>query len=168
MNKVICFHNPDEPNGWLSNWHLSDFTLDGITYTSMEQYMMYRKALLFGDERMQQAIMDTTDTARIKAYGRKVTPFNAVIWNGMRQIIIYEGLYAKYSQNEELKARLLSTGDQLLAECAVEDKIWATGISMKDERRSEMAEWTGQNLLGFATMLVRDKIRREGVYESGR
>ena len=24
---VICFHNPDEENGYLSNWYLSHFTV---------------------------------------------------------------------------------------------------------------------------------------------
>lgn len=43
---VICFHNPEEENGYLSNWYLSDFTINNIKFTSMEQYMMYSKALL--------------------------------------------------------------------------------------------------------------------------
>ena len=161
MKQVICFHNPDEPNGWLSNWYLSDFALFGVTYTSMEQYMMYQKALCFGDEAMQQVIMQTTDTAKIKAFGRQVTPFDPIVWNGIRQIVVYEGLYAKYSQNEMLKARLLSTGSALLAECSVQDNIWAVGVGMQDERRFEMSSWTGQNLLGFATMLVRERLRKE-------
>lgn len=44
---VICFHNPEEENGYLSNWYLSDFTIKNIKFTSMEQYMMYSKALPF-------------------------------------------------------------------------------------------------------------------------
>ena len=48
--KVICFHNPDEENGYLSNWALSEFTVNGITFSSMEQYMMYQKAACFKDE----------------------------------------------------------------------------------------------------------------------
>ncbi len=40
MNEMICFHNPDEENGRLSNWYLSDMTVDGIVFSSMEQYMM--------------------------------------------------------------------------------------------------------------------------------
>ena len=39
---VICFHNADEENGYLSNWYPSAFTLKGIDFSSMEQYMMYR------------------------------------------------------------------------------------------------------------------------------
>lgn len=160
--KVICFHNPDEENGWLSNWYLSDFTLYGVAYTSMEQYMMYQKALTFNDGDMQERIMATTDASRIKEYGRMVKGYNNTVWNGMRQIIIYEGLYAKYSQNEDLKERLLATGDTMLAECAVNDRIWGNGLSMSDEKRYDMSSWQGENLMGFTTMLVRDKLRREG------
>ena len=29
---MICFHNPEEENGYLSNWYLSDFTVEGITF----------------------------------------------------------------------------------------------------------------------------------------
>ena len=49
MRKIVCFHNPEEINGYLSNWYLSDFEIDGIAYSSMEQYMMYQKASLFHD-----------------------------------------------------------------------------------------------------------------------
>ena len=64
MQKIICFHNPDEENGWLSNWYPSMFTVDGITFTSMEQYMMYKKAEVFGDEDIKKEIMSTDDVAR--------------------------------------------------------------------------------------------------------
>ena len=44
MTDIICFHNPDEENGYMSNWYISPFTVDGVTFSSMEQYMMYQKA----------------------------------------------------------------------------------------------------------------------------
>ena len=46
---IICFHNPDEENGYLSNWYISYFKVDDIEFSSMEQYMMYRKAVCFND-----------------------------------------------------------------------------------------------------------------------
>ena len=61
MQKIICFHNPEEENGWLSNWYLSRFTVDGITFSSMEQYMMYMKAEVFGDDDIKKEIMSTDD-----------------------------------------------------------------------------------------------------------
>lgn len=161
MKKVICFHNPDEDNGYLSNWYLSDFRWNGRDFTSMEQYMMYRKAVLFGDAETAAEIMAVSDVGRIKALGRSVRNYDDIIWNGMRQVIIHEGLLEKFRQNDDLKDRLLATQNHILAECAVQDRIWGIGLSMKDERRFDLAKWQGQNLLGFSLMLVRDALRKE-------
>lgn len=62
---VICFHNNNEENGYLSNWYPSTFTHNGITFSSMEQYMMYRKALSFGDEKVATQILATDNAAEI-------------------------------------------------------------------------------------------------------
>ena len=64
---VIGFHNPDEPYGFLSNWYLSDFTVDGIAFSSMEQYMMYKKAICFKDKEVAREILATNDVGKIKA-----------------------------------------------------------------------------------------------------
>lgn len=155
MREIICFHNPDEENAYLSNWYLSDFEVDGVRFSSMEQYMMYQKAMTFKDANTAEKIMTESDFAKIKQYGREVSNYDDVVWNGIRQIVVYRGLLAKFTQNEELKRMLKETGDAVLAECAVNDRAWATGISMKDERRFEMDQWRGENLLGFALMQVR-------------
>ena len=154
---IVCFHNPYEENGYLSNWYLSEFECGGITFSSMEQYMMYQKANCFGDIKIAKKILQTTDVAQIKALGRKVSNYNETIWNGKRQILVYNGLCAKF-QNPELKAKLKATGDAVLAECAVRDCIWGSGLSMTDPKRLEMEKWRGQNLLGFALMIVRDAL----------
>ena len=70
---IVCFHNPNEENGYLSNWYLSEFECDGIRFSSMEQYMMYQKANCFGDTKIAEKILETTDVAQIKALGRKVS-----------------------------------------------------------------------------------------------
>lgn len=158
MRKVIGFHNPDEKYGFLSNWYLSDFMAEGIPFSSMEQYMMYKKAVLFEDYETAKEILRTKDVGKIKALGRQVKNYNDVIWNGRRQVIIYQGLLEKFRQNQELKERLLQTGNAILAECAVQDKIWGIGVSMKDERQFTISKWKGQNLLGFALMEVREKL----------
>lgn len=156
--KVVCFHNPDEENGYLSNWYLSAFDADGVQFSSLEQYMMYKKARCFGDEETAAQILSTDDIAYIKKLGRAVRGYDENFWNGVRQIIVYEGLYAKFSQNEELKSKLKATGTSLLAECAVKDTIWGIGLSMKDPDRLTPSKWKGQNLLGYALMMVREKL----------
>lgn len=155
MQNIICFHNPDEINGYLSNWFLSDFTKNDITFSSMEQYMMYQKAKLFQDNDIASKILQTSDAGKIKALGRSVKNYDDTIWNGTRQIIVYEGLLEKFRQNEQLRKKLIETGYAILAECAVQDKIWGIGLSMKNEKRFDMTQWKGQNLLGFSIMIVR-------------
>ena len=156
---IRCFHNPDEENGYLSNWYLSEFKVDSIQFSSMEQYMMYKKAIVFNDTKIAKEILETTDVSKIKALGRQVSNYNDTYWNGVRQIIIYKGLLEKFSRNEDLKKRLLNTGNDILAECAVQDKIWGIGLSMKDVNRWDMEKWRGESLFGVALMMVREELR---------
>ncbi len=132
-----------------------------ISALTMEQYMMYCKAKLFGDENAVSEIMATDNVGRIKALGRAVKNYDETIWNGMRQVLIYRGLVEKFCQNPELKERLLSTDNDILAECAVQDRIWGIGLSMKDAKRFDLSQWNGQNLLGFTLMCVREQIKKE-------
>ena len=156
--KIICFHNPEEENGYLSNWYLSDFEMNGILFTSMEQYMMYQKAVLFQDMVCAEQILSTRDVGTIKAFGRKVSGYQEVIWNGVRQIVVYNGLIEKFKQNGKLCEMLLATDDAILAECAVKDRIWGIGLGMSDKNRFDMNKWRGQNLLGFALGEVRKEM----------
>ena len=138
---------------------MSEFTVNGITFSSMEQYMMYQKAVCFKDEEIAEKILATTDVAVIKALGRQVKGYNDGYWNGVWQLLVYEGLKEKFTQNENLKKLLLDTEDSILAECAVNDRIWGIGLSMKDSNRLEPEKWRGQNLLGYALMMVRERIK---------
>ena len=155
---VICFHNPDEENGYLSNWYHSDFLIDDVEYTSMEQYMMYQKAIRFQDISIAEEILATQDVARIKELGRSVSGYNDNIWSGIRQIVVYEGLKAKFAQNDNLRRQLVETQGAILAECAVKDCIWGIGLSMHDPKRLNPEQWRGKNLLGYTLMMVRDVI----------
>lgn len=158
MMGIICFHNPDEENGYLSNWYPSCFRVDNINYSSMEQFMMYQKAICFKDSDMAAQILAEDDVSHIKQLGRLVERYNDHHWNGVRQIIVYNGLLAKFMQNDNLRAMLLNTQNAVLAECAVKDRIWGIGLSMKDADRFDRSKWKGQNLLGYALMMVREKI----------
>ena len=155
---IVCFHNPNEENGYLSNWYSSKFTVNDVDFSSMEQYMMYKKAVCFGDKDMANKILATDDVAEIKAFGRLVANYNESYWNVVRQIVVFEGLTAKFSQNEDLKAKLKATDNSILAECAVKDRIWGIGLSMNDLDRFQIDKWKGQNLLGYALMMVRERL----------
>ena len=155
---MICFHNPDEENGYLSNWYLSDFCDGSIVFSSMEQYMMFQKAVLFNDVQVAKKILSTMDVRKIKELGRSVHNFNDEIWDRYKEDIVIRGLYMKFSQNADLRYMLLATGTDIIAECAVHDKIWGIGLSMSDPNRFNINKWRGQNLLGKALMVVRETL----------
>ena len=161
MKKVICFNDPIGDTDFLSNWYVSNFEVDGYQYFAMEQYIAHQKALTFGDLEIAQKVMQSFDFEEMKALGRQVRDYDNTVWNGIRQIVVYEGLLAKFGQNKELKQKLLATGDALLAEAEEYDSIWGIGLSMEDENDQNPDAWNGQNLLGFALMQVRQKLTRE-------
>ena len=68
---------------------------DGITFLSMEQFMMYRKAICFCDVSVAAQILAADDAGEIKSLGRKVSNYDEHIWNGVRQIVVYEGLMVR-------------------------------------------------------------------------
>lgn len=121
---------------------------------------MYKKAVCFDDKNTANKILVTDDVAEIKALGRLVANYNESYGNGVSQFIVFEGLLAKFSQNEDLKKQLKATENCFLAECAVRNKIWSIGLSMKgpNPNRFEIDKWNGQNLLGYALIMVCERL----------
>lgn len=157
---AVFFHLPQEPYGFLSNWYLSPFDLDNVHYSSMEQYIMYQKCVLFGDQETAKKVLLTDDPSEQQKLGKLCSGYINGLWAGARQAIAMCGLLAKFSQNADLKERLLDTKDAYLVECAHSDKIWACGIRLNESERFDAAKWTGQNILGFALMAVREIIKK--------
>lgn len=152
---AVFFHLPQEPYGFLSNWYMSPFDLDNIHYSSMEQYIMYQKCILFGDQNTAPKVLLTDDPSEQQKLGKLCSGYINSIWAGARQAIAMRGLLAKFSQSYDMREQLFNTNDAYLVECAHSDKIWACGIRLNESERFDATKWTGQNILGFALMEVR-------------
>ena len=63
-------------NGIYSQWHLAKMNIDGITFNSCEQYMMFKKALLFEDIEIANLILKETNPREQKNWGRKIQNFD--------------------------------------------------------------------------------------------
>ena len=156
--EAVYFHKPEEPYGFLSNWYPSYFTIDDLMFSSAEQYIMFQKCAVFDDMKSALKVLATDDPKLQQAIGRNASGYINSVWAGMRQIVAFRALYAKFSQNKELKEKLLSTGDAVLVECAASDRNWACGIGLYDNLRFDARNWKGRNLLGFALMEVRSRL----------
>ncbi|RPA86870.1 DUF1768-domain-containing protein [Ascobolus immersus RN42] len=164
----IYFYKPDSPNGVFSQWYPSTFTdtfttnsgTSTVTFANCEQYMMYRKALLFApSSEITAQILTTTNPRTLKSLGRKVPDFVEEVWVGQRFGIVRRANLLKFHQNEDLKKQLLRTGERLLVEAAPRDRIWGCGFGTENAEkwRNVEGKW-GLNLLGNALMEAREEL----------
>ncbi len=141
-----------------SQWHPVQFVVRGQRFTCAEQYMMYGKAVLFGDMEVAGSIVASRSPKTQKALGRKVKGFEESRWRSERERIVYEGNHAKFTQNEALLETLLATAGTELVEASPTDRIWGVGLSEEDSRIHDPALWRGQNLLGKVLTRLREDL----------
>jgi ribA/ribD-fused uncharacterized protein len=63
----------------LSQWQRAPFVLGGVTFTHAEQFMMYAKALLFGDREAAALILQAATPREQQAIGRTVRGFDEAV-----------------------------------------------------------------------------------------
>lgn len=142
-----------------SQWWMVPFTVGKDTYKSAEHWMMAGKARLFRDAEMLNEIIACETPGEAKKLGRKVRNWDFEKWNANKFEIVVQGNVHKFSQHPELKAFLLATGDQVIVEASPRDKIWGIGMGKSNPDASNPQKWKGPNLLGFALMETRDRLR---------
>lgn len=142
-----------------SQWYPSVFIVDSISYRTAEHWMMAKKAEFFNDNEVFQKIIAAEKPAEVKALGREVKNFDAVVWEAASFGIVTEGNRHKFSQNKALKSFLLSTGEKVLVEASPSDVIWGIGLPQDAKDATNPHKWRGTNLLGFALMEVRSTLK---------
>lgn len=145
----------------LSQWHMVDFVVDGVTYNCAEQYMMAQKALLFGDTNTYKKIMKSGNPKEHQDYGREVKGFDQSVWDENARKIVFKGNLARFTQNEYQKQHLLSTGTTTLVETSPVDRVWGIGLGKDDPRARSRSTWRGKNWLGQVLTMVREEIKRQ-------
>ena len=141
-----------------SQWYCCQFVVDALTFNCAEQFMMHGKAVLFGDADVAAEIMAADHPRTHKALGRKVKNFDGAVWERERMRIVKDGNRAKFTQNDELLAKLLATNGTTLVEASPYDKIWGIGLGEEDPRAQDPKQWKGQNLLGKILTELRDSL----------
>lgn len=145
-----------------SNWYRPcNITLPGadpehpMFFDNSEAVMMWFKAMLFGDSAIADRIYWLQEPKGVRDLGRLVTGYDQKLWEEHREAVMYETIYAKFSQNDHMKASLLMTENKILVEASPYDTIWGVGLASNDPLVLDEANWRGLNLLGKALMAVR-------------
>lgn len=134
---------------WLSNFHEVDIVFEGKSYPSTEHAFQAAKTY---SEKEREDIRRCSTPAQAKKLGRKVDM--SPDWESGRRLVVMEVITRKKFQDEELRAKLLATGDQEL----VEGNTWG-------DRFWGVCRGKGQNNLGKILMKIRDEIAWDDEYE---
>lgn len=140
MDKINSFKNEYY---FLSNFYSIPVTYNGLTYQNSEAAFQAQKCLT-DEEKVRFTTMNPSEAKRA---GRRVSlrpDWEEIKVNEMSNIV-----YAKFTQNSELKQKLIQTGDAYLEEGNTwGDRIWGT------------VNGNGKNLLGKILMETRDKLNK--------
>jgi|GEM_PF-713368 len=127
---------------FLSNFYNAPVTYEGITYLNNESAFQSAKTCEY-DKRLKFANLDSSSAKR---KGRNIKLKHG--WDIIKFDIMYEICLAKFTQNQDLREKLLATGGEHLEEGNTwGDKIWGT------------VNGIGQNNLGKILMRVREELK---------
>lgn len=128
-----------------------------------EMFMMYAKAIVFGDEAAAEKILAAKTPAACKKLGRTVKNYDDDTWNRYAFDVVVTSNYYKFKSNKTWKKELIDTGDAILVEASSWDKKWGTGMTKEDTKRYivEHDEVPNGNLLGKAIMKVRELLKKD-------
>lgn len=146
----IRFFSPRGRYCELSNFYICAFRdTDGTFFDSVERFFMKRKQEHLDPENTTVGvqIMRAHGPIECKQLGRRLR-YNTS-WEDVREAVMREGVYHKFSQNPVLRDLLLSTHPHDLIEASPYDAFWGEG-----------ALGTGRNRLGVILVDTRKRLWR--------
>ena len=160
--EILFFFSKEPENKEFSNFYETTFTLDGVDYKSAEHAFQAVKAKTFGDEVHFSKILKAKSAQSAKSFGKKVVGFKDDVWTPeKKEDIMKQVVRAKFTQNLDLRKKLVDSGDKILANADSRDKFWGVGTSANTAIAKDPAKWKGENKLGKMLMELRTELRAE-------
>lgn len=130
-----------------------------LEFTSSEQLFMYFKAKFFSDAETAQKILNAETPEEARKLGRTVKNYNDKAWDKVRVGFMNHALKLKFTQNEDLKKKLLDPkfDGKTFVEAAYYDRIWGIGFNEIEAENNEN-KW-GRNELGKLLTELRKELK---------
>lgn len=148
MSEVINFYHVSEAYGCFSNFARYPIHLDGKRWPTTEHYFQAQK---FEEPEHQESIRREKSPMIAARLGRDRKKKLRRDWESVKVSIMRHALRAKFTQHEDLRATLLSTGTATLVEHTANDAYWGDG-----------GDGSGKNMLGKLLMEIRDELKAAG------
>lgn len=134
-----------------------------IRFSCSEQYFMWLKATHFKDDEIAEKIVNAKTPQEAKKLGRQVKNFDDAEWCEIREAAMWNAVWLKFSQNEDLKKIITDPifAKRHFVEGSPVDRIWGVGLIWNDPKIGDKKNWSGLNLLGKTL----DKVRLQLLLE---
>lgn len=129
-----------------SNFFPSAFDLEGKRWPTVEHYFQAQK--FPSNPEYQEEIRAAKTPEKAKSLGSTQEKPIRADWDTVREEFMAKALKAKFTQNPDLKAKLLATGSRPLIEANPTDSYWGYGRTKK-----------GKNRMGVLLQQLRDELR---------
>ena len=154
--EVLFFFTGIEPTKEFLNSYESPIQINAITYPTVEHYLQWSKAKLLGDETAASKIMKAKSAQSAKTLGNKLEDPDKK-WDAEQEKVLKAALKAKFTQNPDLRKKLVDTKDALLAYSDPRDKDLGIGTSSTTSKAKDSSKWAGKNKLGYYLWIDADR-----------
>lgn len=148
-DKILFYRTSEIPYGVFSNFdtrHPIKMPTSGIWPSTEHAFQAYKFIPI--DPEYAEKIRLAPKPRDAAAMGRDRSHPLRLDWEQVKDVVMKAVVYAKFTQHEDCKKLLLSTGDAELIEHTENDSYWADG-----------GDGTGRNMLGKILMQVREQLR---------
>jgi ribA/ribD-fused uncharacterized protein len=145
--RVIKFYHVEEEYGCFSNFAWYPIKPKGKIWLTSEHYFQAQK---FAGSKHEEAIRLTESPKAAAKMGRDRRKSLRSDWEVVKDDIMREAVFAKFTQHAELREVLLSTGEAILVEHTASDCYWG-----------DCGNGQGKNMLGRILMEVRDRLKTQ-------
>ena len=152
---------------YLDNSYECPFEVDGMKFGSVAWYMWYARAKLWSpNSDLAVLIREAATQGQAKQLSRRCTSTcrgTQTVWATVRLKKMAKAVLRKFECSDELRNRLMQTGEDCLLYALRFDAFYGLGFTMK-EAVGRTDEW-GKNYLGQMLMLVRKRLRERREHE---
>ena len=120
----ICFYKEFGELGYLATYSNHGFYKDGIFYKTSEHYYQSKK---FDDPDVVNRIINAKTPKEASIIGRDRNNKKRENWKEIKKDVMFEAVLYKFLNNEEIKDKLLKTGNEEIIEETTKESYWGCG-----------------------------------------
>ena len=143
----IDFYKEFGPLGYLANYSNHGFTKDGTYYKTAEHFYQASK---FDNKKIIDKIINCETPKEASVIGRDRNNKRISNFKNIKIDKMYEAIYLKFSQNKDIRSKLIETRNEEIREMTTKESYWGVGPNED-----------GLNYTGKILMDVRDKVKED-------